>query len=188
MCAYHEMLAGELSSAHGMLKSNTKSYLKNFKCGKFVFIRVLSVSFLISLISIILFHHNLHWVLVFLHCHLERSCSHLVLPHMRWKSGPFVNNLSFTTPFQIPSDSVFSYLQIHAWVGKQHLRDIQLTILPSWSISIDKLKQIWGRGDVPFCHFSNTVRFFGDYFINNKLNVRGRSYLIIKEESHAHSE
>lgn len=187
MCAYHEMLAGELSSAHGMLKSNTKSYLKNFKCGKFVFIRVLSVSFLISLISIIIFHHNLHWVLVFLHCHLERSCSHLVLPHMRWKSGPFVNNLSFTTPFQIPSDSVFSYLQIHAWVGKQHLRDIQLTILPSWSISIDKLKQIWGRGDVPFCHFSNTVRFFGD-FINNKLNVRGRSYLIIKEESHAHSE
>lgn len=188
MCAYHEMLAGELSSAHGMLKSNTKSYLKNFKCGKFVFIRVLSVSFLISLISIIIFHHNLHWVLVFLHCHLERSCSHLVLPHMRWKSGPFINNLSFTTPFQIPSDSVFSYLQIHAWVGKQHLRDIQLTILPSWSISIDKLKQIWGRGDVPFCHFSNTVRFFGDYFINNKLNVRGRSYLIIKEESHAHSE
>lgn len=187
MCAYHEMLAGELSSAHGMLKSNTKSYLKNFKCGKFVFIRVLSVSFLISLISIIIFHHNLHWVLVFLHCHLERSCSHLVLPHMRWKSGPFINNLSFTTPFQIPSDSVFSYLQIHAWVGKQHLRDIQLTILPSWSISIDKLKQIWGRGDVPFCHFSNTVRFFGD-FINNKLNVRGRSYLIIKEESHAHSE
>lgn len=186
MCAYHEMLVGELSSAHGMLKSNTKSYLKNFKCGKFVFIRVLSVSFLISLISITIFHHNLHWVLVFLHRHLA-SCSHLVLPHMRWKSGPFINNLSFTTPFQIPSDSVFSYLQIHAWVEKQHLRDIQLTILPSWSVSIDKLKQIWSRWDVPFRHFSNTAWFFGD-FIYNKLNVRGRSYLIIQEESRAHSE